>query len=272
LFLLLGHKRSLLCNELAAALKRRGYAARILDDLFGRRARVVWTFDSERAFSECFFSDNSQLCERNISGVLVTKSALGLNEASTHGNRTYVDAEKRAALLGWISNLGCPVINRYQPDCWFEPPESLDFCIGKLEAVGLEPANSVDQTKAPGESNPRRGEQPILESNPPGDASVRIYPIALVGSRVIWDHHASGQLRRIDEALVKFAESLGLSYFECWIDNSTGKPRVAKVQLFPIYDDFSPSSREEIINELATLLTNKSAGKAEGRTGSDSWF
>ena len=175
-------------------------------------------------------------------------------------------------MLGWIWNLGCPVINRYQPNSWFEPPESLDFWVGKLEAVGLEAANSADQTKAAGESNPRRGQQPILGSNPPGDGSMGSYLVALVGSRVIWDHDAPGQLRRINEALVKFAESLGLTYFECRIDNSTGKPRVAKVQLFPTYDDFSPSSREEIINELATLLTTKSANEVEGRTGCDSWF
>ncbi len=50
----------------------------------------------------------------------------GLNED------VYVYAEKEAALLGWVWGLSCPVINRYPPELWFEPIESLEFWRGRV--------------------------------------------------------------------------------------------------------------------------------------------
>jgi hypothetical protein len=125
--------------------------------------------------------------------------------------------------------------------------ESLEFWRGRIERFGLELGPSESEQVEP------------------------CYLVAVIGSRVVWDQGAPGRLDRINDSLVEFAESLGLSYLEFRIAESTGKPRVAAVEPFPMYDAFGLSSRREIINELIGALTSlKSA--APLRSASDSWF
>ena len=82
----------------------------------------------------------------------------------------YVYAEKEAALLGWVWGLSCPVINRYPPELWFEPIESLDFWRERSERFGLELiAVGAEQTAS-------------------------CYSVAVIGSRVIWDQGAPQRL------------------------------------------------------------------------------
>lgn len=171
----------------------------------------------------------------------VQKEGWALDEA------TYVHAEKEAALLGWIWGLPCPVINRYPPELWFEPVESLEFWRGRIERFDL-------------------------ELGPPHSERVEsCYPVAVIGSRVVWDQGSPGRLDRINDSLVGFAESLGLSYLEFRITDSMGKPEVAAVEPFPKYDGFCLSSRREIINELIGFLTS-SKSAAPLRSATDSWF
>jgi hypothetical protein len=110
-----------------------------------------------------------------------------------------------------------------------------------------------------------------LELSTPSQQIAPSYPVAVIGSRLVWDQGAPGRLDRINDSLVGFAKSLGLSYLEFRIADSMGKPQVAAVEPFPKCGAFCLSSRREIINELIGFLTgSKSAGPL--RNPSDSWF
>jgi hypothetical protein len=236
-----------LCVDLLKGLTERGHAAQAIPDLYRNPARISWRLDTDRSSTSCRLGAGAANSDAEISAVFVRKSPFLQRAGWELDEATYVYAEKEAALLGWIWGLPCPVINRYPPEVWFAPVESLEFWRGRIERFDLELES-------------RQAEQ--VECS---------YPVAVVGSRVVWDQGAPGRFDRINDSLVGFAQSLGLSYIEFRIADAMGKPRVAAIKPFPKNDAFCSSSRREIINELIGCLTrSESAGLV--RNASDSWF
>jgi hypothetical protein len=236
-----------LCVDLLKALTERGHPARAIQDLYRSPARISWRLDTDRSSTSFRLKTGGGSYEAEISAVFVRKSSFAQNEGWALDEATYVHAEKEAALLGWTWGLPCPVINRYPPELWFEPVESLEFWRGRVERFGLELASTRSEPAVPS------------------------YPVAVIGSRAVWDQSAPGRLDRINDSLVGFTESLGLSYLEFRITDSMSKPQVAAVEPFPKYDGFCVSSRREIIIKLIDFLTSsKSAGPV--RDATDSWF
>jgi hypothetical protein len=220
---------------------------RAIQDLYRSPSRISWRLDSDRSSTRFLLETSGASFEAEISAVFVRKSPFAYNEGWALDEATYVQAEKEAALLGWIWGLPCPVINRYPPELWFEPVESLEFWRGRIERFRLELVSTRSEQAAPS------------------------HPVAVVGSRVVWDEGAPSRLDSINDSLVKFAGSLGLSYLEFRITDSMGKPQVAAVEPFPKYDGFCLSSRREIMIDLVDFLTSsKSAGPI--RDATDSWF
>ena len=228
-------------------MTERGHPVRAIQDLYRSPSRISWRLDSDRSSTRFRLETGGASFEAEISAVFVRKSPFVHKEGWALDEATYVQAEKEAALLGWIWGLPCPVINRYPPELWFEPAESLEFWRGRIERFGLELGPPHSEEVEPG------------------------YAVAVIGSRVVWDQGAPGRLDCINDSLVEFAESLGLSYLEFQITDSMGKPQVAAVEPFPKYDGFCLSSRREIMIDLIGFLTSsKSAGPI--RNASDSWF
>ena len=220
---------------------------RAIQDLYRSPSRISWRLDSDTSSTRFRLKTGGASFEAEISAVFVRKSSFVHQEGWALDEATYVQAEKEAALLGWIWGLPCPVINRYPPELWFEPVESLEFWRGRIERFDLELVSTRSEQAAPS------------------------YAVVVIGSRVVWDQGAPSRLDSINDSLVRFAESLGLSYLEFRITDSMGKPQVAAVEPFPKNDGFCLSSRREIINELIGCLTSsKSAGPV--RNASDSWF
>jgi hypothetical protein len=218
-----------------------------IEDPYRNSAKISWRFDTERSSTSCRLETAGADSEVEISAVFVRKKPFVRNQGWTLDDATYVHAEKEAALLGWIWGLPCPVINRYTPELWFAPVGSLEFWRGRIERFNLELVPTLPEPVGPS------------------------YPVAVIGSRVVWDQGAPGRLDRINDSLFGFAESLGLSYLELRIADAMGKPQVVGVEPFPKYDAFCISSRREIINELIDFLTDsKSAGPLCNAT--DSWF
>ena len=245
--LLINYTGDPLSVDLLKGLTERGHPARAIPDLYRDPARISWRLDTDRSSTSCRLGAGTANSDVEISAVFVRKSPFVRKEGWALDEATYVHAEKEAAVLGWIWGLPCPVINRYPPEVWFEPVESLQFWHGRIERFDLE----LESTQA--------------------EQVERSYHVAVIGSRVVWDQAAPGRLNRINDSLVGFAESLGLSYIEFRIADSMSKPQVAAVELFPKNDGFCLSSRREIINELIDCLTrSKSSGPV--RNVSDSWF
>lgn len=236
-----------LCVDLRKGLTDLGHPVRAIQELFRDPARISWRLDTDRSSSSLRLETGGAGFEAAISAVFVRKSPFAHKEGWALDESIYVHAEKEAALLGWIWGLPCPVINRYPSELWFEAVGSLEFWRGHIERFDLELVST-------------RSEQ-----------AVPSYPVAVIGSRVVWDKGAPTRLERINDSLVGFAESLGLGYIEFRIADSIGKPQVEEVEPFPKCDEFCLSSRREIINELIGCLTSsKSAGPV--RNASDSWF
>ena len=236
-----------LCVDLLKGLTERGHSARAIPELYSGPGGISWRFDTDRSSTSCRLETAGADSEVEISAVFVRKRPFVQGEGWTLDEATYVHAEKEAALLGWIWGLPCPVINRYTPEFWFGPVESLEFWRGRIDRFGLELEATYSQPVAPS------------------------YPVAVIGSRVVWDQGAPGRLDRINDSLIGLTESLGLGYLEFRIADSIGKPQVVSVEPFPKYDAFCVASRREIIDELIGFLTrSKSAGPS--RDATDSWF
>lgn len=246
IFLLLCGDDDGLCRNAGRVLESRGYATR-LGDFFDYSAKVCWRIDPERQSSLFRPADGVTIGDREILGVLVRKPLFEQRDGWSAKDATYRHAEKEAAMLGWIWSLSCPVINRYSPELWFGRIDSIDYWHGRLECFGLEP-------EPPRQWDPKRS-----------------YLVSVIGSKVIWDQSAPASLRSIEDALVQFARSLGVTYMEYTIADSPDKPRVAAVEPFPTYYGSCPASRQEIINEILANLTG-SENHALARTPSDSWF
>lgn len=233
--------------DLLQGLKERGHPVQAVPDLYRNSTKISWRLDTDRSATSYRLETGAVISDLGISGVFVRRSRFVQEEGWAPDDAGYVYAEKQAALFGWISGLSCPVINRYPAELWFEPVESLEFWRGRVERFDLQ-------------LGPIRSGQDIP-----------CYPVAVIGSRVVWDQGTPGRFERLNDSLVRFAESLGLSYLEFRIADSTGRPRVVGVEPFPKYDLFCTISRREITNELIGLLTG-SKSPSPLRNESDSWF
>ena len=234
-----------LCTGLVEGLRKCGFAVQHLPRLYDSNAKVSLRLDATGSASSLKLSTDASIADHEISALFVHGNPFG--RKSLEGTESYVSAEKEAAMLGWIWSLRCPVINRYRPEFWFEGVESIDYWCERLDRFGLEAERAA------------------------AEGGIQSYLVCVIGSRVLWDHGAPERLKAIDNALIQFTESLGLTYLEFGINDSTDKPRVTKVNPFPIYDGLSLSSRQEITKELVVQLTASENGGL-ARTGSDSWF
>ena len=247
----------MLCADLASALRDMGYHATVVDRLFNGSTKFDWQLDSVRSSSVLRVADEIEILHRDIAGVLVMGPLLACREAAASDSSSYFNAESNAAFLGWIWSLPCRVINRYHPEFWFARPASTYFWRNRLASFDLQ---TTDLT----EPVPNR-------SSWDGTRRRQGHLAAVIGPRVVWDEGASEGAQGATDALARFTASLGLEYLEFRLDDSTGKPCITEIELFPKYVGFSPSRRQQIINELVVLLASARRDPPL-RTAADSWF
>ena len=245
LHLLLSSQNDILCQDLRQALRERGVC--LVEDSFGGSSKAALRVGSGCSSSLSRLGNGNTISDEDILGVIVRKPSFELMAGWSVADAKYLYAEKEAALLGWIWSLRCPVINRYTPELWFGPCDSLAYWSGRLEQAGLEPERS------------------------PQGAPSRSYLASVIGSRVIWDEGTPKPLACLNNALIEFNHELGLIYVEYRINDSINGPRVSAIEPFPKYDGFSQLSRQKIVNELIAQLAS-SKGTMPARSESDSWF
>jgi hypothetical protein len=256
LFLVLGHHEDLLCQGVYRGLLDRGFKARIITEIFGDSAKSALRLSATETSLHLELCDGVKLTDQDICGVFVTGVSQSLQMRAGSSNGIY-SAEKNAAFLGWIWSLSCPVINRYRPEFWFDRPESIEFWRGRLEPFGLERVGSA------GAGRDVCGRDAAKSS--------RGHLVAAIGSKVVWDEEgAQERFQPLTDALTRFTASLGLEYLEFRLDDSSGRPSVTEIELFPKSAEFCQSSRQQIVDELVALLT--SGLDLSTRTVSDSWF
>ena len=257
-FCLIGDKEDLFCSDLGEGLRKNGYGALLCGQFLSGGLKLEWRFDSVRSSSNVWLENQTKVSELDIAGVVLRDPSAAPGSLGATESATYSGTEQAVALLSWLWNLRCPVINRYRPELWFEPTKSLDFWFGRLAQFALEahqPAHVSDES----------------HSSQAGAEQVRSYLCAVIGSRIIWDQGTPERLGSINDSLIEFTKSLGLTYLECRALDFSGKIRIAAVEPFPKYHQFCLRSRQEIISELVKLLTG-SEDQTSTRTGFDSWF
>jgi hypothetical protein len=261
LFCLIGDKEDSFCSDLRHELRKHGCTVLLYDPFLNGGSKLQWRLDGGDSSSNLWLEDLTKVSESDIAGAVLRKRLIPPGSLAATENETYANSEQSLALLSWIWSLRCPVINRYPPEFWFEPTESLDFWFGRLERFGLEACEPSDLCNQP--YFPQRRDQTAPQ--------IRPYLGAVVGSRVTWDQDTPERLGSINSALIEFTRSLGLTWVEFRVVDSSGSMRIAGVEPFPKYDEFCLWSRQEIIAELVKFLTGSEAPTST-RTGSDSWF
>ena len=119
MYLLLGDLNDLACSGVFALLERRGFQARRIGDPTLAPFMFAWRFDNLDSSSQLVCEDGTQLSDREIDGVLVTKPEKLTATDWNPNDLAYAQAETDAALLAWLWSLDCPVINRYPAALWF---------------------------------------------------------------------------------------------------------------------------------------------------------
>src|ERR1700756_2126367 len=115
MYLLLGDPKDLACSGVFALLERRGFQDRRIRAPF----MFAWRFDNLGSSSQLVCEDGTQLSDREIDGVLVTRLEKLAAVDWNPNDLAYAQVETDAALLAWLWSLNCPVINRYPAALWF---------------------------------------------------------------------------------------------------------------------------------------------------------
>jgi hypothetical protein len=283
MYLLLGDPDDLVCVSVLASLERNGRGARIIANPILNPCLFGWRFDTQNSSSWIAFEDGTHLPNEEIEGVLVRnfeRIAAQRWDPHDHG---YAQTEMYAALFGWLWSLDCPVVNRYPPPLWFRLDLPLIFWHRLLAQCGLRGLSSLisnveQEIDAFGKF---LGDQPIYapltnELRYPVDSEdvwqkiariQRVAPVHLtqgapslcvacvVGSRVVWNQTIPRGAEILAPSLIRFSAAAGIAFCEIGIALTATGAQVATVKAYPRLEHFHSAAQQEIISDLASLLT-----------------
>jgi len=286
MYLLLGDLNDLACSGVFALLESRGLKARRIGDPTLAPFMFAWRFDNLDSSSQLVCEDGTQLSDREIDGVLVTKPEK-LTAADWNPNDlAYAQAETDAALLAWLWSLNCPVINRYPAALWFYSDLPLLSWYPMLARHGLLGLTSLI-TNVESEAKDfglllgnRMLYAPLSsESRYPIDSDdvwrkvagiLRVAPVHLtedslprfaacvVGSRVVWNKIPPPEARIMESRFIHFSAAAGLAFCEIDLACTPAGVQVTNVKACPRLEHFGPPARHEIIAGLVEMLTGDS--------------
>jgi len=93
---------------------------------------------------------------------------------------------------------------------------------------------------------------PVCVTQPHGATQL----VCIVGESVIWDGAAPSGAETVEPGLRRFAAEAGLSFLQLAVAETAGELRVVQVEPFPRVEQFSEAARQEIVSDLANLLTS----------------
>jgi len=122
-YLIIANVGDLCAERVRMAPCQRSAEVLVTCDPVAERGVFSWELDTEHSSSSLTLPDQQRsICAEALRGVFVRSQ--GGPEATqewTSEDYMYVQAERRAALVGWLHNLPCPVVNRLTADLWFRP-------------------------------------------------------------------------------------------------------------------------------------------------------
>jgi hypothetical protein len=283
MYLLLGDSDDLVCVSILASLERNGCGARIIANPTLSPSLFGWRFDTQNSSSWIAFEDGTQLSDKEIEGVLVRNFRRIAARRWEPQDRDYAQTEMYAALFGWLWSLDCPVVNRYPPPLWIRSDLPLIFWYRLLAQCGLRGRSSLisNVKQEIDDFGKFLGDQPVYapltdELRYPVDSEDvwrkiagirRVSPVHLtqgapslcvacvVGSRVVWNQTVPRAAEILEPSLIRFSAAAGIAFCEIGVALTAAGAEIAAVQAYPRLEHFHSAAQQEIIADLAGLLT-----------------
>jgi hypothetical protein len=292
MYLLLGSSDDACCVAVAVALRDRGHEALIVGNPFIGPGCLAWRLRDSGSRCELKIGRDRRIDEDAIGGVLVRPTSQVDPAGWPQADVAYVEAEARAALLGWLWSLRCPVVNRSSPKVWYLPRLHLTFWRPLLRRCGLPvPAmrvsNAAEDARAFGEAHggavyaPFTGAQrydivgaaawdelaqlrqyaPVCVIEP---YTVR-WMACLVGGEVAWTDPTPPRVRALEPKLRRFAAAAGLEFVALTVAATKNRLAIVSVELHPLLETFREPGRRAIVGALVRLLTGETRPKRARR-------
>jgi hypothetical protein len=249
IYVFLGETEDALGRNVRRALEKRGAQVRALSNPFSHR--FSWRLDSTHTSSTVMFEDGTCLADSDVLGVFLRRSKTPRTTGAGSEDRSYIQAEIEAAILGWIWSLPCPVINRLPAWLWYNPKPPIQFWNRLLQTSRLRGIDLDQPESEPGWLSGAGGEPSRI-----GDSSKGCTRACVVDQVVIWNDVRPEDLDRFETALIGFACRAGLSFVEFVIVKTSEGIRVQEVEPFPDLSRFCLASGRAITEALAKLFTD----------------
>jgi hypothetical protein len=290
MFILLGASDDPCLAAVARALAERSCEALILTSPFMAPACTAWRFDSTESETTLTVGGRPIAIDAVLASRRTVQPLPQAEQWST-ADLLYNQAETEAALLGWLSGLRCPVIDRLPAWLSYRTRRPVIAWASLLRRSGLPPLDSIvsgdagalarflkQQGGAAMESiagGPRQlvadnEAATIFETAPM--APVRLTKLhhgawraCLAGTRLVWDDGTPRAANELSPRLRAFAAAAGLSFAE-FIVTAGDPPRMVDIETRPGFELFGPEAQRAIADGLVEALTQAGQARAADQT------
>lgn len=292
-YLILGNPAEPCCASVAEELQRAGLRFLFIENPLVAPTCFSWHFDTLNSRSELVLEGGERIADEEISGVLMRTSAYIDPVGWDQTDWGYAQNELKAALLGWLWSLRCPVVNRYDANLWYQNQVHPLHWHNLLTRAGLRPLPTVisnvrEEARVVGENSGavytplttfshyllRTEEEwsglftmqeyaPTCVTVPHGQALLA----CVVGREVVWDGPPPEDAADLEEALVRFARSVGLDFVQVAFAPTHEGLRLVTVEHQPIFGQFSEQARTRITAKLVSVLRGQ--GLEQGRASGE---
>ncbi len=285
MYLILGPESDTLCAAVGSLLRRQ--QKRVIIQQNPLLARFSWSLTTERSRSR-FTIDGSAGAERvndcELDGVFVRGPGWIDPQGWDTDDLGYAQTENTAAILGWLWDLPCHVMNRQSPLVWYRQQAHLSAWGPPLLRAGLLIPKML-VTNQPEEARVFRSQSeantviyapltssvryPLMSDKDWSgiEAMMRYSPVCLtephgavhlacvVSEKVVWDEGLpSHHLVRLEPALLQFARAARLDLVELALAETSGGTCVVAVEPTPRMEHFRDSSFAAICSQIAGVL------------------
>ena len=286
MYLLIGYEFDPWCWHVATILRNRGHDAIVTPDPLAGDSAFTWALETTRSVSSLRPGQQPAIDATGLQGVLVrTQGGPASVEGWAPDDFAYVQSEAQAALLAWLAQLPCPVINRLSADLWFRPYRPFLEWRALLHRCGLPTlmaavTNSLPDARqfamrwggvsyTPITSSSRYPVADDAQWDELGKVMTHV-PVCLVepsagpssyacvvGESVAWS--VGSDLRPAERALFetglrRLAGALDLATVELEVRRGRDGPRSVGVQLFPRPEWYGLDAQEMLATRLVELL------------------
>lgn len=287
MYLILGDSHDQCSVRVHLELQARGSRAVVIDNPMEHPARFVWQLDSVGSATAVKSELDESLRGDQIDGVLVRTRGWLDPRGWPPEDVLYMQSETQAALLGWLWNLSCPVVNRCRAAFWFRSGAPLLFWEPLLRRSAVPVMDTLitnidEEARAFGRQLTLAGApgtvySPLttdtrywLRENEDWDrlaAMLQCAPVCLtgphgapdlacvIGEQVVWDHPPSDEAFRLEPVLRHFAQAAGLAFVEFALAATYRGLCVVDVQSFPRFVNFGDRAQRQIVEAIVQLLT-----------------